>query len=271
MMPPRKSAIRSLSLSGLPLAGLLMLGACNAAPDRQPASETHSQAVASDPQGPASSSATTSASPSASPAGSPTALAENGAAQRSGPLSCAEELGATAAQRRADLCRNVSPATRPPCNVANSCAMIEDEIARSCALFDSKGDPMPGCRPAPKSKEAAAAVVERYYSALNARDFGTAWQQWGDDGPPRQTMAQFTAGFAHTRATHVAIGAMEPGDAGAGSVYQTVPVTVDATLDDGSSQRFRGKYVLRRVNGVDGATPGQLRWHIDSAQLSPVR
>jgi hypothetical protein len=130
---------------------------------------------------------------------------------------------------------------------------------------------MPGCRPAPKSKEAAAAVVERYYSALNARDFGTAWQQWGDDGPPRQTMAQFTAGFAHTRATHVAIGAMEPGDAGAGSVYQTVPVTVDATLDDGSSQRFRGKYVLRRVNGVDGATPGLLRWHIESAQLSPVR
>jgi hypothetical protein len=187
------------------------------------------------------------------------------------PLSCADEIGATAAQKRADLCRNVSPATHPPCNIANSCAMIEDEIARSCALFDSKGDPMPECAVDPRSKEAAAAVVERYYSALNARDYGTAWQQWGDNGPPNQTLEKFQAGFTHTRSTQVAIGNLEPGDAGAGSIYQPVPVTVDATLDDGTHQRFRGTYTVRRVNDVDGASASQRRWHIDSAQLTPVR
>jgi hypothetical protein len=49
-----------------------------------------------------------------------------------------------------------------------------------------------------------------------------------------------------------------------------VPVTVEATLADGTRQRFRGDYVLRRVNGVDGASAAQLRWRIDSAQLKGV-
>lgn len=188
----------------------------------------------------------------------------------SAPVSCADEIGATAAQKRADICRTVSPATHPPCNVANSCAMIEDEIARSCALFDGQGSAMPGCSLAPQSQAAAVAVVTRYYSALNARDYATAWTQWGDNGPPHQSLKAFQAGFVHTRSTHVAIGAPAPSEGGAGSIYQTVPVVVDAVRDDGQSQRFTGEYVIRRVNGVDGASPDQLRWHIDQAHLKPA-
>jgi hypothetical protein len=187
-----------------------------------------------------------------------------------GILACSTQIGMAAAQARVKVCRNVSPATHPPCNAVNSCAMIEDEIARSCALFDGKDAPMPGCAPAPKSAQAAAAVIERYYAAIGARDYATAWQQWGDHGPPRQTLAQFTAGFAGTRSVHVTIGALPQGDAGAGSIYQSVPVTVEAVLDDGTHQRFGGDYTVRRVNDVDGATPDQLRWHIDGAHLKPV-
>ena len=86
-----------------------------------------------------------------------TANAMNVATAASAPqrLSCAADIGSAAAAERVKLCRNVSPATHPPCNAANSCALIEDEIARSCALFDGKGDPMPGCDPAPKSTAAA--------------------------------------------------------------------------------------------------------------------
>lgn len=192
------------------------------------------------------------------------------AAAPAAPLSCAADIGSAAAAKRVAICRNVSPATHPPCNVANSCAMIEDEIARSCALFDGQGEPMAGCDPAPKSMAAAVAVVQRYYSALNARDYGTAWAQWGDDGPPNQTLAKFQAGFAGTRSTRVTIGRLEPGEAGAGSIYQTVPVTVDSQLMDGTRQRFVGDYIVRRVNDVDGATPGQLRWHIGQAKLKAV-
>ncbi|KQN10087.1 hypothetical protein ASE85_03960 [Sphingobium sp. Leaf26] len=187
------------------------------------------------------------------------------------PLSCAADIGSAAAARRVAVCRNVSPATRPPCNAANSCAMIEDEIARSCALFDGKGEPMQGCDPAPKSMAAAVAVVQRYYSALNARDYGTAWAQWGEDGRPGQSFDQFQSGFAGTRSTRVTIGSkLEPGDGGAGSIYQTVPVTIDSQLQDGTRQRFVGDYVVRRVNDVDGATAAQLRWHIGQAKLKAV-
>ena len=185
-------------------------------------------------------------------------------------VSCRDALGATAAQKRADVCLKVSPATHPPCNVANSCAMIEDEIARSCALFDGEGAPSPDCTPQPQSQAAAVAVVTRYYSALNARDYATAWTQWGENGPPHQSLPAFQAGFAHTRSTHVAIGTLAPAEGAAGSIYQTVPVTVDAVLDTGQSQRFTGDYVVRRVNGVDGASPDQLRWHIDQAHLKPA-
>ncbi|ANC87639.1 nuclear transport factor 2 family protein [Sphingomonas sp. NIC1] len=186
------------------------------------------------------------------------------------PLSCAAEIGPAAAAKRVAICRNVSPATHPPCNAANSCAMIEDEIARSCALFDGKGQRMAGCTVDPTSGQAAADVVRRYYAAINARDYATAWTQWGDDGRPGQTFKGFEQGFAKTRATRVTIGTLPPAEGAAGSVYQTVPVTVEATTDGGARQRFAGSYVVRRVNGVDGASAAQLRWHLDSATLKPA-
>jgi hypothetical protein len=253
-----------ISRAGLLCLPLLALAACGGAPDRQ-ASEAPANAAIVAESAPAAVSQTPAASaPAAGAAAQPAGV---DATRRS----CSAEVGAAAAERLVKLCRNVSPATRPPCNAANSCAMIEDEIARSCALFDGQGSPMPGCRPAPRSKEAAAAVVKRYYAALDARDYDTAWAQWGEDGPPNQSRDKFAEGYARTRSTRVTIEALEPGEGAAGSIYQTVPVTVDAALADGTHQRFTGSYVVRRVNGVDGASPAQLRWHIDSAKLSPVR
>lgn len=247
----------------------LALAGCGADPDRSNqttvARDTETTALAAE-SSPASTRAPTKVALTSGPSSRPAASTPIS----SELLSCNAEIGEAAAAKRVAICRDVSPATHPPCNAVNSCAMIEDEIARSCALFDGKGAPMAGCGPAPKSMEAAAAVVRRYYSAINARDYATAWTQWGDEGRPGQTLAAFEAGFAHTRSTRVTIGALQPGDGGAGSIYQPVPVTVDATLDDGTQQRFRGTYVVRRVNDVDGASASQLRWHIGSAQLKRI-
>jgi len=250
----------------LPFAAFLFLAACGSSSSERNAAAMPGNTATAD-KAAAAPVATNDASPAAL-----TPVTDSAPGQPPGaPISCAAEIGAAAAGRKVKACLNVSPATHPPCNVANSCAMIDDEIARSCALFDGQGAPMADCKPAPASMAAAAAVVQRYYAAINARDYGTAWHQWGDDGPPNQSQAKFAAGFARTRATRVTIGALQPGDGAAGSIYQTVPVTVDATLDDGTHQRFAGDYVIRRVNGVDGASPGQLRWHIDSAHLAPAR
>lgn len=48
---------------------------------------------------------------------------------------CRESLGEAASARLVERCIAVSPATRPPCNAANPCDLIQGEIDRSCAMY----------------------------------------------------------------------------------------------------------------------------------------
>jgi Protein of unknown function (DUF3011) len=61
-----------------------------------------------------------------------TGSADSGKAQ---DISCLKKMGKAHADMLVKQCLQVSPATRPPCNSANSCELIEDEIRRSCALL----------------------------------------------------------------------------------------------------------------------------------------
>ena len=45
---------------------------------------------------------------------------------------CTQTAGAQKAHRLVEQCLDVSPATHPPCNAANSCSVIEAEIRRGC-------------------------------------------------------------------------------------------------------------------------------------------
>ena len=186
---------------------------------------------------------------------------------RSGVTSCEAQIGTTAATALARQCRAVSPATRPPCNAANSCALVRDETARGCAFLGTDAAVKAGCLD-PEGTQAAVAVIERYYDAVAAHDYPTAYALWGGDGAASgQDQAAFARGFADTRSVRVAPG--KPGliEGAAGSRYVTVPVTVTSTLTDGTRQRFAGQYVLRRVAPIEGASLDQRRWHIDSATL----
>lgn len=49
--------------------------------------------------------------------------------------SCTSEVGARQANVYVTQCREVSPATRPPCNAANACALITSEIKRGCEFL----------------------------------------------------------------------------------------------------------------------------------------
>lgn len=51
------------------------------------------------------------------------------------PGSCLGEIGAQASARLVERCIMVSPATRPPCNAANPCTMIQGEIDRACGQY----------------------------------------------------------------------------------------------------------------------------------------
>ena len=48
--------------------------------------------------------------------------------------SCGQTAGTAKAQELVRHCMQISEATYPPCNVANPCGMIIDEIKRNCAM-----------------------------------------------------------------------------------------------------------------------------------------
>lgn len=61
-------------------------------------------------------------------------------------IACRDSIGPAGAARLVERCIRVSPATRPPCNAANPCALIQGEIDRSCKLWQGDGDPPAECR-----------------------------------------------------------------------------------------------------------------------------
>jgi hypothetical protein len=117
--------------------------------------------------------------------------------------------------------------------------------------------------PAERAPEAAAAVVRRLYAALDAKRFRQAYALWSGG----HSYAAYRAGYAHTVRTRVTTVPPYASDAGMGSSWATIPVRVEARLDDGTRQRFAGSYTLRRVNDVDGSSAAQRRWHIVGAKL----
>ncbi|WP_375459778.1 hypothetical protein [uncultured Enterovirga sp.] len=60
------------------------------------------------------------------------------AATRGSAKSCSDELGPKGAASLVGQCRQVSLASRPPCNAEYRCGLIRDEIHRSCALLGAE-------------------------------------------------------------------------------------------------------------------------------------
>ncbi|MFI6033128.1 hypothetical protein ACIBBD_02885 [Streptomyces sp. NPDC051315] len=80
-------------------------------------------------------------------------------------------------------------------------------------------------------------TVTRYFEAINARDFQTAWELGGKNFHP--DYASFRAGFATTERDVVTINSVE-GD--------TVSVDLRAELTDGTQESYSGTYTV--VDGV---------------------
>ncbi|MEH2058858.1 MAG: hypothetical protein V7K97_22425 [Nostoc sp.] len=121
-------------------------------------------------------------------------------------------------------------------------------------------------------EEKAVQVIRDYYSAIARLDYKQAYLVWeGNGAASKQSFEQFKQGFANTTSVAVEVGKPGRPDPGAGSIYIEIPVTVTAVATNGTPQRFRGSYVLRRVNNVPGSTPEQQRWHLYSAKITQVK
>jgi len=116
------------------IAAVMLLGGCG----DKPVSAPPTPDVAQSP--------TPTSGQTPAPVGAPEEEADTGASTVPPPVSvpldppakassCLSEAGKTAADRLVARCIQVSPATHPPCNVANPCEMIQGEIDRSCAMY----------------------------------------------------------------------------------------------------------------------------------------
>lgn len=101
----------------------------------------------------------------------------------------------------------------------------------------------------------------RYYAAaLRARDWAAAARAWGQGSGV--TAATLKASYDRAEAPVLEVGKGEQ-EGAAGSLYYEAPTV----LRFGEAMPERGSLILRRANDVDGATPDQLRWHIERSTI----
>ena len=106
-----------------------------------------------------------------------------------------------------------------------------------------------------------ARVLRYYAQALHARNWDAAAKAWGRNSGI--TAAILEAAYDRPTPPSFEIGKGQ-GDAGAGSQFYEAPVVLRF---GGEAMAERGTLTLRRVNDVDGATPDQLRWHIERSTI----
>lgn len=105
-------------------------------------------------------------------------------------------------------------------------------------------------------------VLAAWAKAIETRDWRTVRSYWGNKGAVSGLdEVAFSLKWSDLVAPEVEVGTGEQ-EGAAGSLYYTAPVTIT----DGK-RVVKGTVTMRRVNDVDGATPEQLRWHIESSTL----
>ncbi|HEX2162385.1 MAG TPA: hypothetical protein VHM02_00400 [Thermoanaerobaculia bacterium] len=146
------------------------------------------------------------------------------------------------------------------------------ELSTDLAESASPAEPAPAATVEPPeldTSEAAVATLAEYYQAIAAGQYARAYSLWRGGGEASgQSFEEFRAGFADTERVSIEIGAAGRVEGAAGSRYVEIPVTLSATLADGTAQCFRGTYALRR-SVVPGATADERLWRLHSADLAP--
>lgn len=111
-----------------------------------------------------------------------------------------------------------------------------------------------------KSPAAAVAVVNDYAVLAEKGKYPEAAKHWAN----ATAAAQFATSLEDYPKVELTVG--KPGDeeGAAGSIFITVPLTLDLTLRSGSPYQMVCTANLRRVNDVPGSTAEQRRWHIET-------
>lgn len=153
-------------------------------------------------------------------------------------------------------CGNPAPAPEESALPASP-ASLGATTAQSSAVPDLAPE-------AEKGETGARNVLLSFARAIELEEFDQAYAMLGDaaDGMTRAEFAALFDGFGEITVA-VPGGRME---GAAGSLYYEAPITIT----DSAGQKLTGTTVLRRVNDVPGASPEQLRWHIERFEVAPT-
>ena len=106
----------------------------------------------------------------------------------------------------------------------------------------------------------AKALLERYYTAVNERDYQAAYELVTSKWRQRQGYPDFAGGYSGTRRDTLTVLAAGPASQG-GTAGYVLSVDVVAETTSGRTQHFNGLYFVI----VEGDQP-----KIDSGRLTPV-
>lgn len=121
---------------------------------------------------------------------------------------------------------------------------------------------------APDSAQGAANVVQTYYALIGEAKYREAFALRIPGSGAAGSAGPFAADFARYSEYHANIGAPGPVDAGAGQRYVTVPVQIYARLKQSRKPLYQiGTVTLHRTADIDGASPEQRQWRIQSIEV----
>ncbi len=90
------------------------------------------------------------------------------------------------------------------------------------------------------------ALIESYYNAINRKEYTRAYGYYSEEGrePDFKT---FVKGYEKTKSVKLALRKTEP-DPGAGQIYWSQPVAIEAEREDGRREVFSGCYTIHLSN-----------------------
>jgi hypothetical protein len=111
-------------------------------------------------------------------------------------------------------------------------------------------------------------VLSSLSNAINRHEYARAWSYW-EDAPPDVSFDAFQQGYAGTASVQLSTGGTQTG-VGLGQIYYSTPVTLVATMNDGSIQTFVGCYVVHIPRPAFQINPPYQSMGIQRAMLRQV-
>lgn len=89
-------------------------------------------------------------------------------------------------------------------------------------------------------------LIESYYNAVNRKEYARAYSYYAE-GQQGDDFKKYAKGYENTASVKFKLGKTHP-DPGAGQIYWSLPIAIEAKDTNGKSQVFTGCYTIKMSN-----------------------